>query len=428
MCKTKITASFLIFVFGINNAQVDSLKMNIDLRSRAELDNGARTLISKDKSAETTVASRARFGIDYYYKNLEVYISAQDVRTWGETTSNASKNQNFILNEAWANYQFSDKFAVKLGRQILSYDNERLIGTLDWAMQGRSFDALKGVFKLSPNSKLETVITYNNDDNDANDLPYKEIYQITEAGEITKSLQIIHYQYTGKNKFQFSVIALNNVLQNPAGTHYDMLTLGINSKKYFENIVFFGSAYYQTGKNTAAQSKSSYQFSVNSDFIISPKFNVVLGTEWLSGRSFDTEATKNKSFSPLYGTNHLYNGFMDYFYLGTSHFNSFGLNDYYLKSTYKFNPNSNIQANFHTFASNGKLGYNQLGKKYSSYLGTEFDLVFTQKVGKVITANLGHSFMFSAESMKYLKNVSDPKNLQNWTWIALKIAPNFRLK
>lgn len=105
-------------------------------------------------------------------------------------------------------------------------------------MQGRSFDALKGIFKLTPSSKLETVITYNNDDNDANDLPDKEVYNITEAGEITKSLQIIHYQYTGKNKLQFSAIALNQVLQNPSGTHYDMLTVGINSKKYFENFGF----------------------------------------------------------------------------------------------------------------------------------------------------------------------------------------------
>lgn len=428
MHKNKIALASLLFVFGIANAQVDSLKMNLDLRTRADLDNGARALTPKGKNTETTILSRARFGIDYYYKNLEVYISAQDVRTWGETTSNAAKNQNFILNEAWAKYQVSDKFALKLGRQILSYDNERLIGTLDWMMQGRSFDALKGTFTLSPNSKLETVVTYNNDDNDFNDLPDKEIYSIEEAGEITKSLQIIHYQYTGKNKFQFSAIALNNVLQNPSGTHYDMLTVGINTKKYFENIGFFGSAYYQTGKNTAAQSKSAYEFSVNSDFILSPKFNIVLGTEWLSGRNYDTESGKNKSFSPLYGTNHFYNGYMDYFYFGTSHFNGFGLNDYYLKSTYKFNQNSVLQAHLHAFTSNGKLGYNNLEEQYSSYLGTELDLVFTQKVGKVITANLGHSFMFSGKSMEFMKNMSQPKNLQIWTWIGLKINPNFRLK
>ncbi|MBD3906337.1 alginate export family protein [Chryseobacterium sp. Ch-15] len=428
MVQKSITFASIFFILGNVNAQVDSLKMNIDFRTRAELDNGARTIMPKGKSPETTIASRARFGIDYYYKNLELYISAQDTRTWGETSSNASKNQNFILNEAWAKYQVSEKFSLKLGRQILSYDNERLIGTLDWMMQGRSFDALKGIYKLSPNSKLETVVTYNNDDNDLNDFPDKVIYTISEAGEITKSLQVIHYQHIGKKNFEFSAIAMNNILQNPSGTHYDMLTVGINTKKYLENIGFFGSAYYQTGKNTLAQSKNAYQFSANIDFILHPKFNFVLGTEWLSGKNYDTESSKNKSFSPLYGTNHLYNGYMDYFYFGTSHFNSFGLNDYYLKSNLKFSQNSLLQANLHVFTSNGKMGYSDFGQKISTYLGTELDFVFTHKVGKMITANVGHSFMFSGESMKFLKNVSDPKNLQTWTWVGLKIMPNFRLK
>lgn len=428
MLKYKIATVFLTLTYGLITAQVDSLKMNVDLRTRGELDNGVKTLIPKGKSAETTVISRARFGVDYYYKNLEVYVSAQDVRTWGETNSTAAKNQNFTLNEAWASYQFSNRFAAKLGRQILSYDNERLIGGLDWAMQARSFDALKSIFRINQKNKIEAVITYNNDDNDTNDLPEKEIYSFADGGEITKSFQTIHYQYTGNKKFQFSAIAMNNVLQNQSGTHYDMLTMGINAKKYFEYFGVFGSAYYQTGKNTLAQRKSAYQFSINSDFLIHPKFNVIAGTEWLSGNSFDTDAGRNSAFSPLYGTNHVFNGFMDYFYSGTSHFNSFGLNDYYLKSNLKINSDSSLQTNIHAFTSNGKLGFNALGNSYSSYLGSELDLVFTQKLGKLITANLGHSFMFAGESRKFLKNVPDPKKLQTWTWISFKIAPNFRLK
>ena len=101
----------------------------------------------------------------------------------------------------WAKYQFSGQFSLKLGKQILSYDNERLLGTLDWMMQGRSFETLKGIYTLSPNSKIEAAITYNNDDNDTNDLSEKEIYSISEGGEITKSLQVLHYQFTGNNKF-----------------------------------------------------------------------------------------------------------------------------------------------------------------------------------------------------------------------------------
>ena len=427
MFRNKITAGILILMFGLAEAQVDSLKMNLDLRTRAELDNGARTLIPKGKSAETTVVSRARFGMDYYYKKLEVYFSAQDVRTWGETATTAGKNQNFILTEAWAKYQISERLGLKLGRQILAYDNERLIGTLDWAMQGRSFDALKAVYKFNPNSKLETVVTYNNDDNDLNDLPEKEIYSIAEAGEIAKSLQIIHYDFS-KNKFHFSTIAMNQVLQNPSGTHYDLLTIGIYSKQYWDKIGLFGSAYYQTGKNTVNQSKKAYQFSLNIDFLLHSKFNTVLGTEWLSGRSYDTDSSKNQSFSPMYGTNHLHNGFMDYFYFGNSHFNGFGLNDYYLKSNLKFSPNSILQANLHAFTSNGKMGFDTSGKKISSYLGTEIDLVFTHKINNIITANLGQSFMFSGKSMEYLKKVEEPKDLQTWSWIAIKIAPNFRIK
>ena len=261
-----------VFVLGALPvfSQVDSLKIGLDFRTRAELDNGQKTLIAEGKSAENTVVSRARLNMDYFYQNLQLYFSIQDARTWGENASTASKNQNFVLNEAWAKYQFTPKAALKIGRQMLSYDDERLIGGLDWAMQGRSFDAAKGIFNFNKNSKLEVSITYNNDDNDANDSAENEIYDIVDGGEKAKSLQIFHYQFQNANKFQFSSIALNSVVQNTAsGTHYNMFTLGVNAKKYFENFGFFGSVYYQTGKNTNAQSKSAYQFSINADFIIS---------------------------------------------------------------------------------------------------------------------------------------------------------------
>jgi hypothetical protein len=420
----KITTTVL-FLMGTTLAysQIDSLKMGIDFRTRAELDNGQKTLIPEGKSAETSVLSRARLNLDYYYQDLEVYFSIQDVRTWGENTTTAAKNQNLILNEAWAKYHFLPKTAFKIGRQMLSYDDERLIGGLDWAMQGRSFDAVKGIFNLNKNSKLEAVITYNNDDNDANDLSEKEVYDILDSGEKAKSLQILHYHYKNDKKFQFSTIALNSVLQNSTtGTHYDMLTIGMNAKKYFQNFGFFGSAYYQTGKNTSAQSKSAYQFSINADFILNEKINAVLGTEWLSGKNYDTQNENNKSFSPFYGTNHKFNGYMDYFFVG-NHFNSYGLNDYYLKTTTKFNPKSILFVNLHAFTTNGKLANNM-----SSYLGTEADLVWTYKFNKIFSMNLGHSFMFNSESMAVVKALNNPKNIQTWSWIGINFIPLFQLK
>ena len=107
-----------VFVLGALPvfSQVDSLKIGLDFRTRAELDNGQKTLIAEGKSAENTVVSRARLNMDYFYQNLQLYFSIQDARTWGENASTASKNQNFVLTEAWAKYQFTPKAALKIGR------------------------------------------------------------------------------------------------------------------------------------------------------------------------------------------------------------------------------------------------------------------------------------------------------------------------
>ena len=409
------------------HAQIDSLKMNLDFRTRAELDNGQRTLIPINKKPETTVYSRAQLGLDYYWQNLEIYLSLQDARIWGEVSSTNQRSGSLNINEGWAQYHFTKNTALKVGRQILSYDDERLIGALDWQMQGRSFDAAKGIFIFNPHSKLETVVTYNNDNIDTNDLPNREFYNILESGERTKSLQILHYQYL-LPKGSLSFIGVNNVVQNTSGGHFDLLTLGLNAKKYAEKFGFFGSAYWQTGKNTLGQSKSAYQFSANVDFVPTKNINLILGTEWLSGTDYNADLTKNNSFSPFYGTNHKFNGYMDYFYVG-NHFNNVGLKDFYLKSTFKLTPKATLAANLHGFAANAKLGFSlPNNKEYSNYLGTEADLVFTYKVAGVFNVQVGHSQMFASDGMKYLKNVPDPASMQSWSWVGLNFRSQFKIK
>ncbi|MGA9212946.1 alginate export family protein [Kaistella sp.] len=426
--KKQVLLLFALFLFSVETkAQVDSLKINLDFRTRAELDNGYKTLIPAKQKPETNVFSRARLGVDYYWQNLELFMSLQDARIWGEVSSINQRSGSLNVNEAWAKYHFNNKIGIKVGRQILSYDDERLLGALDWQMQGRSFDGAKGIFRFSPQSKLETVVTYNNDDNDANDLADREFYNILDAGERTKSMQIVHYQYLSP-KASLSLIGLNNVVQNLNGSHYDMLTVGINAKKYNENLGFFGSAYWQTGKNTLAQSKNAYQFSANIDFILNQNINFILGTEWLSGTNYNAEVSINNSFSPLYGTNHKFNGFMDYFFVG-NHFNSVGLKDFYLKSNFKLSPKAALAFSLHGFASNAKLGFDLTeNKEYPQYLGTEGDVVFTYKVANVFSMQFGHSQMFATDGMKFLKKVQEPASMQSWTWLGLDFGSRFKVK
>jgi hypothetical protein len=42
-----------------------------------------------------------------------------------------------MLNEAWAKMNFGEGFFAQLGRQSLIYDDERILGGLDWNVAGR---------------------------------------------------------------------------------------------------------------------------------------------------------------------------------------------------------------------------------------------------------------------------------------------------
>ena len=428
-CKFFIVG-FLLLAMNQLYAKVDSIKLNFDFRTKVEIDHGNHTLFPEGIKTKTHVASRARIGFDgYFFSKLHLAIALQDARTWGESSTTGVKLLNNIVYEAWSAYWFTPKIAIKIGRQKLAYDDERLIGGLDWAMQGRTFDALKGIFKLdsNANSQIELVATYNNDENTKNDTLGRTVYGISEAGETTKSLQILHYSYKNAKKFQLSAIAVNNVLQNKSGKYYDMITIGMNVKKYFKKVGIYGSAYYQGGKNTLGQKKSAYQISFNIDALFHEKFTTVFGTEFLSGRKYNTPLNWNLSFSPLYGTNHGFNGFMDYFYVG-NHFNTIGLNDYYIKTTTKIAAKSTLKLNFHAFTANRKMGFDNNGKKISPFLGSEIDAVFIQKIGKIMTINVGQSFMINGNSMKLIKQVPNPKPVQSWTWVCIKFDPQVRVK
>ncbi|HBQ58501.1 MAG TPA: hypothetical protein DD671_02455, partial [Balneolaceae bacterium] len=66
------------------------------------------------------------------------------------------------IHEAWAQIYFSDEIGLKLGRQELVYDDQRLLGSVNWAQQARSHDALVFKYKnLSSSFKLDVGAAYN---------------------------------------------------------------------------------------------------------------------------------------------------------------------------------------------------------------------------------------------------------------------------
>ena len=155
-----IVASVSLLVLGRPFCGQAQFSLTGQLRTRTELRDGYGTLEIKGNTPAFLTSQRARLNFNYHSSRVIFQTSLQDVRVWGadaSTINNADGNR-LSLHEAWADIILANAkdstlpgnaveyFSVKIGRQELVYDDQRLLGNLDWLQQARRHDAV--VFKL----------------------------------------------------------------------------------------------------------------------------------------------------------------------------------------------------------------------------------------------------------------------------------------
>ncbi|WP_396137493.1 alginate export family protein [Flavobacterium sp.] len=409
---TKYIYTALIALLGTVTVSAQQFDINADLRARFENRNGYGTLKPDTEKAASFISQRTRLVFDYSFKNIKLRVSPQNVKTWGDVATNSKTDANSAFHEAYGEIKMNEKLSFKLGRQEINYDDARIFGNVDWAMQARSHDAF--LLKLNPNTKNQIhfglALNANKETN------FYENYAIPQY----KSLQYLWY-HTDFEKLNLSVLALNNGMPYLVGTEEKVdysQTLG--SRLVFKNgaLSIDGAAYLQTGK-IADNSVNATYFSANISYKATTNFNTSVGFEMLSGKDQNDTSTDMKSFNPLYGTNHKFNGYMDYFYVG-NHTNSVGLTDVYATLGYEKNKFS-AKLTPHYFASAASIY--SAGEKQDNYLGTELDLTIGYKMYDNVTFDAGFSQMFASSSMEVLK--AGNKNAgNNWAFISIKINPN----
>ncbi|HVW15518.1 MAG TPA: alginate export family protein, partial [Mucilaginibacter sp.] len=150
---------FLFFV-GLSAQKAKAqLSLSGQLRTRGELRDGYGTLESANNKDAAFISQRTRIIFDYRSGKLIFHTSVQDVRLWGQdaSTTTITDGNRLEVHEAWAELILSNKqdtafkkspldyLGIRIGRQELVYDDERLLGNLDWTQQARRHDAI--VFK-----------------------------------------------------------------------------------------------------------------------------------------------------------------------------------------------------------------------------------------------------------------------------------------
>lgn len=413
--KALKTIGLSLIVMISQGTYAQELDANLQLRPRYEYRNGFKSPMTNGENATSFISQRSRLNFNFKQEKLKLKLTLQNIRTWGDvaTTTTADKN-GITFFEAWAQYDFSSNWSARLGRQVISYDNQRILGEVDWAQQGQSHDA--AVLSFHPkNHQLDFGVALNSNAENlvAPKIPYTTSYKSmqyawyhTQFSKLSASLLLLNTGY----EFEKSVDNLEVDYKQTFGTY-----LTFKDKKWNTHLGLYG----QTGES-AAKKVNAWYAGAFVGYAFSNAFKAGAGYEFLSGKNQNDNSPDVKSFSPVFGTNHGFNGLMDYFYVG-NHQNSVGLQDAYLKLNYISNKWLFVLMPHVFNAPNTVLDLDN--KKMDSYLGTEIDFTATYAIQKDIVTTVGYSQMVASGTLERLKNVTDAASTNNWVWLMVSFQP-----
>jgi hypothetical protein len=410
----KVNLLMLLLALGeVTFAQ--TFEFSAEIRPRFEYRHGFKTLMVDTLDAAAFISQRTRLNFDYNSDKINLFINVQNVRIWGDTpTLNNSDKNGVALQQAWVEVILNKQLALKFGRQEISYDDQRVFGNVDWAQQARSHDALVATFKPNETNTIDMGLAISSENETLFDTNYTQ--------NNYKSFQYVWY-HTKLKKLDLSFLILNQGYaffddNNKQHVDYNQ-TFGTHARYISQKLKVDTSFYLQTGQ-IANRDLNAYNMALNTHYALTNHFNLGLGGELLSGTAMNSSDDKLNSFNPWYGTNHKFNGFMDYFYVG-NHINTVGLVDLNATLSYQNHPFSAVLMP-HIFYSEATI-INAEEDELSKYLGTEIDLVLGYKFSKEVLFQAGYSQMIATESMEILKG-GNKDATNNWAWIMISVNPS----
>ncbi|MDP3442946.1 MAG: alginate export family protein, partial [Ignavibacteria bacterium] len=389
----------IVMLFGANKL-VAQFTLSGEFRPRAEFRHGYKSLVFEDDLAAFQISQRTRLNAAYQLDNIKFGLSIQDVRLWGETPQLVQTSNRIMLHQAWAEYGFSPKFSVKLGRQELVYDDARIFGNVDWTQQARTHDL--ALMRYEGDFKVHIGLAFNQ----KTDQLKTTVYDL--AGNY-KAMQFVWFNKK-IGKLGVSALFLNNGLERAytedSVQKYETVysqTIGARLTYAAKALSLYGGAYSTSGKDASDHKIVAYNANLGFNYDLKKGFGIGAGWETLSGTSQKEQAADpnytNMSFNPFYGTNHKFNGFMDYFYVG-NHANTVGLNDLYVNLSYKQKKMSCMLTAHFFSAANEVLKPGQTVEVMDNGFGTELDLTVGYKLNEIASFSAGYSQMFGTETLQ----------------------------
>lgn len=243
--------------------------------------------------------------------------------------------ESFDINKVYLAYQSDNNWQVKLGRQALSFDNERFIGAIEFWQKPQSFDAFTASYNNNINWRIQYAYTNKVHrifgHKSKNSIPEGDVRlgviarrPINELGEHRLDTHLLNVEYKTENNL--NIVGYNYLIENETQPNFSTQTVGLNIKDEFKPNKF--------------KFRYSLEFATQQDFANNPKnYNA-----WYSLLEVSTQykshlfqlsqevlsANNKQAFITPLGTNHKFQGWADVF---SGYGLQTGLRDQYL--TYK---------------------------------------------------------------------------------------------
>src|SRR5674476_266773 len=111
-----------------------------EIRPRLEVRNGYKTLPDTVFNYAAFVSQRSRIVMQYKAEKINMKISFQDVRVWGDEQLKTDI-PSIGLFEAWVEIPLIDSLSIKMGKQEFTNINRRLLNSSNWAQVGSTHTA-----------------------------------------------------------------------------------------------------------------------------------------------------------------------------------------------------------------------------------------------------------------------------------------------
>lgn len=370
------------------------------------------------------------------------YAEGRDSSTTGDDRDPNPEADQFDLHQAFIVLGDPQKFPItlKVGRQEMTYGDERFVGVSDWNNLGRAFDAAKVRFE----NKLlwvdafvsRVIIPRDGHFNVANDYDFF-------SGVYASSKKLIPWQETDLFFFAHNVGAdsPNAIAPGIGGSRArDVYTVGARVKSLpgkLKGWDYSAEIAGQLGSVSTASGRLDHH-ALAADITAGYTWTNVFGTPrvgagytYASGDS-DPNDDKNGTFDLLFGTNHKPYGVMDLWGLRNIHSPRLAAS---LAPTKKLS----LSAEYHVLwladtadfffpeSAAGRAG-NGYGRnpQFDSFVGSELDIVATYSLGRFGDLQVGYGHFFVGDYIKQsVSSVPANGGAQDADWFYVQARFNF---